>query len=162
MERVVALDFDQPPLAPNLEVNSDSPIDPLSNPDFLPYLHYHPDDDCVAARSELISLKSSLVLHMLDRKMGKGHLQKVINKIMVSAISNDLTAGISTQFFLRLCRKVSGKVELKSFSEQWIYGSGTPRFSFSYNFSRKKMMIEFKFQQRAWTGPSKFKVRKSG
>ncbi|KAI9203514.1 uncharacterized protein BJ171DRAFT_509817 [Polychytrium aggregatum] len=144
MNRVCALDINQPPLCPigmfTLQ-NESTLIDPLL------LVHYHPEDDPKSVRSELIMLKSPLIFYMMDRRMGKGVLQKLINKLMISAMSGELTSGCSTHHFLKMARKLSGKLELKAFSEQWIYGSGCPKFVFSYSFNRKRMMVEVKFRQ---------------
>ncbi|KAI8807309.1 hypothetical protein BJ742DRAFT_661105, partial [Cladochytrium replicatum] len=133
MQRVCALDVNQPALYPNRSGS---------------------------LRTELISLKSPIVLHMLDRRMGgKGHqILKVVNKVLVSALSGELPLGLSTHHFLKVCRKVCGNIKesgaqqfspdaLRAFANQWIYSSGVPRFGFSYRFSRRKMIVEILFKQ---------------
>jgi transcription initiation factor TFIID subunit 2 len=45
-----------------------------------------------------------------------------------------------------MCRKVSG-VDVRTFAEQWIYGSGCPSFGFSASFNRKKMAVEITMRQ---------------
>ncbi|KNC99010.1 uncharacterized protein SPPG_05960 [Spizellomyces punctatus DAOM BR117] len=132
MQRVCELDVNQPPVYPTT--------------------HFHPDDDWASVRSEFLSLKSPIILYMLERRMGKGMLQKMVNKILLSAAAGELPNGLSTHHFLRVARKLTGKLELKTFADQWIYGSGCPRFSFKYNFNRKKMMVEFKFRQENTNG----------
>lgn len=98
-----------------------------------------------------INLKSPLVLHILDRRLGKSGtslgLSRVLPKVFLSAISGEMPHNaLSTHSFLRTCRKVSG-VELRSFVEQWIYGSGCPQFSFLATFNRKKMAVEIQMRQ---------------
>ncbi|KAG2226887.1 hypothetical protein INT45_010166, partial [Circinella minor] len=100
---------------------------------------------------EFIELKAPLVLYMLDKRMCKAGatlgLSRVIPKILVSAISGELVHNaLSTHYFLKLCRKVSG-VDTKTFADQWIYRSGCPKFSFSFHFNRKKMVVEFYMRQ---------------
>ncbi|EAU92262.2 TATA-binding protein associated factor Taf2 [Coprinopsis cinerea okayama7 len=100
-----------------------------------------------------VNLKSPLVLHILDRKLGKSGtalgLSRVLPKVFLSAISGELqNNALSTHAFLRTCRKVSG-VDLRSFAEQWIYGSGCPSFGFSASFNRKKMAVEITMRQEA-------------
>ncbi|KAI8597334.1 hypothetical protein EDD21DRAFT_327148, partial [Dissophora ornata] len=102
---------------------------------------------------EFIGLKAPLVLHMLDKRMSKGGsslgLSRVIPKILVSVMSGELTHNaISTHWFLKTCRKVSG-LETKGFSDQWIYNSGCPIFEFNYHFNRKKMVVEINMSQRS-------------
>ncbi|VDB95451.1 unnamed protein product [Peniophora sp. CBMAI 1063] len=48
------------------------------------------------------------------------------------------------QAFLRTCRKVSG-MDLRRFADEWIYGSGFPTFTASFN--RKKMAMEIHMRQ---------------
>ena len=97
-----------------------------------------------------LSLKAPLVLHILDRKLSKSGtahgLSRVLPKIFLNALSGDVI--ISTSGFLRTCRKVSG-VDLRQFSDQWIYSSGTPRFSVNANFNRKKMCVEMSVKQQS-------------
>ncbi|TFY71826.1 hypothetical protein EVG20_g1175 [Dentipellis fragilis] len=100
-----------------------------------------------------INLKSPLVLHILDRRLGKSGtslgLSRVLPKLFLSAISGEMPHNaLSTHTFLRTCRKVSG-VDLRSFAEQWIYGSGCPAFGFSATFNRKKMAVEITMRQDA-------------
>ena len=64
----------------------------------------------------------------------------------MSAISGELTTGLSTHNFLKLLKKTSGK-DLKEFSDQWIYGAGSPKLDCSYTFNRKKNIIELRVEQ---------------
>ncbi|KAF4611399.1 hypothetical protein D9613_004170 [Agrocybe pediades] len=100
-----------------------------------------------------VNLKAPLVLHILDRRLGKSGtslgLSRVLPKLFLSAISGELqNNALSTHTFLRTCRKVSG-VDPRSFAEQWIYGSGCPSFNFSATFNRKKMAVEITMRQEA-------------
>lgn len=111
-----------------------------------------PDEDALA----FISLKAPLILHILDRRLCKAGatlgLGRVIPKVFLQAITGEMVnATLSTSSFLRTCRKVSG-IELKRFAEQWIHGSGYPEFTCNANFNKKKLLIEFNFQQysRSW------------
>ncbi|KAG5645341.1 hypothetical protein DXG03_006403 [Asterophora parasitica] len=106
-----------------------------------------------AGNLPFINLKSPLVLHILDRRLGKSGtslgLSRVLPKLFLSAISGEMQNNtLSTHAFLRTCRKVSG-VDPRSFAEQWIYGSGCPSFGFSATFNRKKMAVEITMRQDA-------------
>ncbi|KAF9531853.1 hypothetical protein CPB83DRAFT_785561 [Crepidotus variabilis] len=106
-----------------------------------------------AATLPFINLKAPLVLHILDRRLGKSGtslgLSRVLPKLFLSAISGELlNNALSTHTFLRTCRKVSG-VDPRSFAEQWIYGSGCPSFAFSASFNRKKMAVEITMRQES-------------
>ncbi|KAI0028582.1 hypothetical protein K488DRAFT_80600 [Vararia minispora EC-137] len=114
-----------------------------------------------------INLKAPLVLHILDRRLGKSGtslgLSRVLPKLFLSAISGDLPNNtLSTHGFLRTCRKVSG-VDLRSFAEQWIYGSGCPAFGFTASFNRKKMAVEITMRQDApaWKAHEHDEVRQA-
>lgn len=105
-----------------------------------------------ASALPFINLKSALVLHILDRRLGKTGtslgLSRVIPKIFLSAITGELTNNaLSTQAFLRMCRKVSG-VDMRSFAEQWVWGSGCPSLDVTAYFNKKKMLIEMTVRQR--------------
>ncbi|KAJ1880535.1 hypothetical protein H4R99_005356 [Coemansia sp. RSA 1722] len=104
--------------------------------------------------AEFVGLKSAVVLHMLDRRMMKGGmslgLHRIIPKLLVAAMSGDLgaSAAVGTAWFLKLCRKVSG-VDLKTFADQWVFGTGCPVFHFSYAFNRKKLAVEITMHQES-------------
>ncbi|OJA15957.1 TAF2 protein [Rhizopogon vesiculosus] len=110
--------------------------------------HHDPPDSMTLP---FVNLKAPLVLHILDRRLGKSGtslgLPRVLPKIFLSAMSGELQHNaLSTHSFLRTCRKVSG-IDLRSFAEQWIYGSGCPAFGFSASFNRKKMAVEITMRQ---------------
>ncbi|KAJ1954079.1 hypothetical protein EC988_002625, partial [Linderina pennispora] len=104
------------------------------------------------AEIQFMQLKAPIVLYMLDKRMMKGGmslgLHRIVPKILVAAMSGDLDASnaIRTGWFLKMCRKVSG-VDLKTFAEQWIQGTGCPVFHFSYAFNRKKLVVEITMHQ---------------
>lgn len=104
-----------------------------------------------ATQLPFVNLKSALVLHILDRRLGKTGtslgLSRVIPKIFLSAITGELPGNaLSTQAFFRTCRKVSG-VDMRSFAEQWVWGSGCPRMQVTAYFNKKKMLIEMTVKQ---------------
>ncbi|THH09339.1 hypothetical protein EW145_g2091 [Phellinidium pouzarii] len=104
-----------------------------------------------SATLPFINLKAPLVLHILDRRLGKTGtslgLSRVLPKVFLSAISGEMPQNcLSTHSFLRTCRKVSG-ADLRSFVDQWIHGSGCPQFSFLATFNRKKMAVEIQMRQ---------------
>ncbi|KAF5392476.1 hypothetical protein D9757_002262 [Collybiopsis confluens] len=120
--------------------------------------HFDPPDSSVLP---FINLKAPLVLHILDRRLGKSGmslgLSRVLPKVFLSAISGEMQNNfLSTHAFLRMCRKVSS-VDPRSFAEQWIYGSGCPSFGVQATFNRKKMAVEITMRQEC---PA-FKVHES-
>lgn len=113
----------------------------------MPTQHEPPDP----ASLPFINLKAPIILHILDRRLGKSGtslgLSRVLPKLFLTAISGEMANNaLSTHAFLRTCRKVSG-VDLRRFAEQWIYGSGCPAFSFTASFNRKKMAVEIHMRQ---------------
>ncbi|WVQ79213.1 hypothetical protein IAT38_001309 [Cryptococcus sp. DSM 104549] len=104
-----------------------------------------------ASTTSFINLKAPLVLHILDRHLAKTGtslgLSQVIPRVLMAALSDDLPGNtLTTQYFLRQCRKVSG-LDLQLFQDQWIYGSGCPRLSIRTNFIKKKFLVEFTVTQ---------------
>lgn len=53
---------------------------------------------------------------------------------------------------MRTCRKACGgsSEALKTFFDQWVYGSGCPTFEVTANFNRKKMAVELNVTQRCY------------
>jgi aminopeptidase N len=141
MERVCELDVHQAPLCPSAFDEENVAFDPLL------WVHSHPCDAPEHVRSELVQLKSWIVIHMLERRLGKGNLQKVIHQLLVATCSMELPSGVSTHHFFKVCKKLTNKTELKQFADQWIYRQGVPRFIFSWAFNRKKMVVEFRMRQ---------------
>jgi transcription initiation factor TFIID subunit 2 len=102
---------------------------------------------------------------MLEKRLGGSETLSVFPKVLsylfenlVSAKTKDrdpnsIPAYLSTNQFLKVCRKVSSSgtlktnLEVQGFAQQWIYGAGVPRFIFSHYFNRKRMMIEVRFAQ---------------
>ncbi|KAJ3042424.1 hypothetical protein HDV00_007380 [Rhizophlyctis rosea] len=137
MDRVCALDVNQPPMCTLPDSTTDlQTIDPL----LLPF--YDPSNDTLSPRSHLMSLKSPIILHMLDRRF-KGLLPKLISTINMTAISGDLPQGLSTHYFLRQAGKVVERRDVDIFADQWIHKSGVPRFRFGYTFNRKHNYVYF-------------------
>lgn len=131
MDRVIELDAGDMP--------------PICQPSVL-----HPPD---AAVLPFVNMKSALVLHILDRRLGKSGtslgLSRVMPKLFLQAISGEMANNaLSTNNFFKLCRKVCG-YDSRVFAEQWIYGSGCPRLRFSANFNRKRMAVEITMQQHS-------------
>ncbi|WVR08077.1 hypothetical protein IAU60_005123 [Kwoniella sp. DSM 27419] len=103
------------------------------------------------ATTAFMNLKAPLVLHMLDKHLAKTGaslgLSQVIPRIFVASLSDELTGNtLSTQYFVRQCRKVSG-LDLQSFLDQWVFGSGCPQLTIRTNFIKKKLLVEFAVTQ---------------
>ncbi|TRM61550.1 hypothetical protein BD626DRAFT_570752 [Schizophyllum amplum] len=98
--------------------------------------HLEPPD---AADIPFINLKSPVVLHILDRKLGKSGtslgLSRVLPKVFLSAMSGEMQGNA--------CRRTS--------SYEYV-GNGCPSFAFQATFNRKKMAVEITMRQEcpAW------------
>ena len=100
-----------------------------------------------------VNLKAPLVLYLLDRrlcKMGASlGLGRVIPKVFLQAITGEMSNNaLGTHSFLRTCKKVSS-ADLRLFMDQWINGSGCPRFICTATFNRKKLLIEMHVHQES-------------
>ncbi|KAJ2879907.1 hypothetical protein H4R27_005040 [Coemansia aciculifera] len=130
----------------------------------------YPGQRWVSDDVEFVRLKAPIVLHMLDRRMVKGGqslgLARMVAKVLGACVSGDLGSAhaVTTAWFLRGCRRVSG-VDVGSFSEQWIYGTGCPVFHMAYAFNRKKLAVEITVHQEStnakatapWAKPQVFR-----
>lgn len=130
MDRVVEMDSgDMPPLCQPMNTN--------------------PPDSALLT---FINMKAALVLHSLDRRLGRSGtslgIPRVLSKMFLQAVTNDQQAAASTQTFFKLCRKLCN-FDARAFAEQWIYGSGCPRMRFKANFNRKRMAVEITVQQHS-------------
>lgn len=98
---------------------------------------------------DFMTLKAPVVLFVLNQRLTKPAnstgLQKVITKILLDAMSGDVVS-LSTSAFLRKCEKY-GHMRLDAFANQYIFGTGLPRFQVSQRFNRKKMVIEVILKQ---------------
>ncbi|WFD44718.1 hypothetical protein MPSI1_003388 [Malassezia psittaci] len=129
-DRLCSWDIGMPPL---YQVGLSEPLDP-------PTLAF-------------VNLKAPLVLYLLDRrlcKMGASlGLGRVIPKVFLQAITGEMANNaLGTHQFLRVCKKVSG-ADLRQFVDQWINGSGCPRFLCTATFNRKKLLIEMHVRQES-------------
>lgn len=129
-DRLCLLDIGMPPL---YQVGREEPLDPQ----ILAF----------------VNLKAPLVLYLLDRrlcKMGASlGLGRVIPKLFLQAITGEMKDNaLGTHSFLRTCKKVSG-ADLRLFVDQWINGSGCPRFICTATFNRKKLLVEMHVRQES-------------
>lgn len=139
------------------------PIDPLS------VYHAHPDDDVASVRAEFTELKSSIIMHMLDRRFSsKGH-ESIITKTSHDIMTGRSTKGItqhclSSKTFLRVLVALTQRgVEIRQFATNWITGAGCPLFTVTYNYLPRYKTFPFKIEQRSTSivkgATMKFSVR---
>ncbi|KAL7273994.1 Transcription initiation factor TFIID subunit 2 [Rhizina undulata] len=100
---------------------------------------------------DFIKLKAPVVLTILEKRLWKISssmvLHRVVRKTFLSAMAGELKNGLmSTAHFIRLCEKNS-HTRLDSFFQEWVYGSGYPRFEVSQRFNKKRMIVEMVIRQ---------------
>lgn len=115
---------------------------------------FHHDFESLDARNTLLELKGGLVMYMLDRRLGKGVLQKVIAHLLLERTSGEMPEGLATQQFIKQCTKAAASSgasgsssDVSDFAKQWIYGSGMPTLLFRFQLNRRKQVVEVQMQQ---------------
>lgn len=104
---------------------------------------------------EWLSLKSRIILCLLERKLEKTGLQRVFMHLWSEACEGKLQDGIiTTKHLVKSVKKMTGK-DMRSFADQWIFGSGAPSFSCSFLHNRKRSTIEVDLSQWTPNQPSK-------
>ncbi|KAJ9102635.1 hypothetical protein QFC19_004744 [Naganishia cerealis] len=84
---------------------------------------------------QFIHLKAPLVLHILDKRMGKlgttsALARSVIPEIFRQARADSLAGRqLATEHFFRICKKTTRSLDVIAFQNQWVLGSGCPRFA---------------------------------
>lgn len=133
----------------------------------------------VDAHRRWLQLKSILTMIILEHRLERGVLQKILSIIwseyilqagahsgesVVPSSSSDtgvnanantnINAFLSTGAFLKICKRVSGK-DMRSFADQWILTTGCPVFSCSFTFNRRRSTIDVDFKQSTPGRPGK-------
>ena len=103
----------------------------------------------------ILWLKSRLIFVLLERRIEKSFLQRLLAHIYMESISSrpGRREGFSTSLLLKLVKRLTGK-DLKAFTDQWIFSAGTPQFTLSFAHNRKRSMIEFEISAKR---PAAFK-----
>ena len=126
-DRVVELDVDRPSL-----------------------LGMGPLVDLDPSGAEFVALKAPLVLFILDqrlKKSGQSGMSRIITKFLVNAKTGDLVDGaITYSAFMRMCERI-GHAKLQNFFEQWVEGTGCPKFRVQQRFNKKKLVVEMSIHQ---------------
>ena len=101
---------------------------------------------------DFMALKVPVVFFILDKRMIKasgGHgltriLQKFLTKAQIE--SSDRSTILDTEKFRAVCEKGS-RYRLEAFWNQWVYGSGCPRFDVKAKFNKKRLCVELTLSQ---------------
>ncbi|EGR47272.1 uncharacterized protein TRIREDRAFT_108950 [Trichoderma reesei QM6a] len=100
-----------------------------------------------AFEMEFMELKAPVVFFILDKRLSKasgGHgltriLQKQLTRAQIEGSDKFLI--LDTEKFRATCEKAA-KYRLESFWNQWVYGSGCPRFDVKAKFNKKRLCVE--------------------
>jgi len=112
---------------------------------------------------DFMSLKAPLVMFILDRRLlkvtGAGGLNRVIQKLVVLANTASENT-VSTDGFRKLCEKITKYRHLDIFWNQWVLGSGCPRFTINQKFNKKRLCVELLISQKQDTMPTQRALQK--
>uniref|UniRef100_A0A1I7Z2P7 Transcription initiation factor TFIID subunit 2 n=1 Tax=Steinernema glaseri TaxID=37863 RepID=A0A1I7Z2P7_9BILA len=122
-----------------------------------PYIHFDPNsaDSCSPYYASMLFKKAHLVVRMLQRRIGPEPFNQVLQKIVSVAVQScqHMTNVpdwdhmlMDTESFFRNVSNVTGH-EIPTFLEQWVYDGGHVYFEISYNFNRKRNIVELEFRQ---------------
>ncbi|KAI2614859.1 hypothetical protein GGR54DRAFT_320969 [Hypoxylon sp. NC1633] len=101
---------------------------------------------------EYMNLKAPLVLFILDRRLSKSSSSTGISKIISRMVTKANTSGqasdevLMADAFRRACEK-AGNQRLEQFWNQWVIGSGCPRFDVYQRFNKKRLCVEMTIRQ---------------
>lgn len=99
-----------------------------------------------------MALKAPLVIFILDRRLMKSSnssgVTRVISQHLRDAMQSTDEASfvMSSDKFRRQCEK-KGRLRLEDFWDQWVFGSGCPRFHVTQRFNKKRLEVEVTVMQ---------------
>ena len=101
---------------------------------------------------DFMKLKAPLVLFILDRRLtkasGSSGVSRIISRVLLNAKVGELPNGaISNTYFMRTCERL-GHAKLDTFFNQWVFGSGCPKFHVTQKFNKKKLVVEITIDQK--------------
>ncbi|KAM5355196.1 hypothetical protein ACJ41O_001842 [Fusarium nematophilum] len=114
---------------------------------------------------DFMALKAPVVFFILDKRLIKasgGHgltriLQKLLTKVQIEA--SDKSTILETEKFRAVCEK-GARYRLESFWNQWVYGSGCPRFDVKAKFNKKRLCVELTLNQIQYQTAKKHALEK--
>jgi transcription initiation factor TFIID subunit 2 len=150
IQRLAVLDTTQPPLYPG-------PVDhwmrqmvddPDTNVKIDPLLIQTSLHSQLTPRTDFLTLKASLVLYAFSHLVTSAVFEKTLTLLALTALSGDLTSGLSTRTFFKLAKRASNaRVDVKGFADMYVYGSGLPKLQVTQTFNRRRMLIELRVVQ---------------
>lgn len=138
------------------EPELDEPMDFTGKPIIHEYL-------MTSSELEILATKAHLVVRMIQDRVGQELFLQAIGKLLSlgNAACDSKDYGkwknmlISTAGLIKALSSVSSK-DITTFVEQWICSSGIPKFTASYNYIRKKNLVELSLRQEVPRGANKF------
>ena len=114
--------------------------------------------DLDPSQEEFMALKAPLVLFILDQRILKtgnaAGVSRIINRLLLNAKTGEMQNNLlDTSSFIKVCDRLS-HLKLDQFFNQWVFGSGCPRFSATQRFNKKKLVVEMTIKQTQGNGPS--------
>jgi transcription initiation factor TFIID subunit 2 len=115
---------------------------------------------------DFMALKAPLVLFILDRRIikeaGTAGIARVITKIILGANTGATSESVlSTEPFRRQVEKITKYRKTEPFFNQWILGSGCPKFLVTQKFNKKRLTIEMRIQQKQEITPQQRTLKKN-
>ncbi|KAI0126586.1 hypothetical protein BJ170DRAFT_582341 [Xylariales sp. AK1849] len=102
---------------------------------------------------DFMNMKAALVLFILDRRLSKSSGSAGIARIIAKMVSKaNINAGggadeiLISDNFRKHCEK-HGQTKLDGFWNQWVVGSGCPRFDIYQKFNKKRICVEMSIKQ---------------
>jgi Bromodomain len=83
-------------------------------------------------------LKSGLIFHMIESKVGKLHLRNVLQGF--------LSPQSTTSEFIKAFKKIY-RISLKEFAKNWIYGTGAPLLQCKFSYNKRDNTLDFSLDQ---------------
>lgn len=99
---------------------------------------------------QFMALKAPLVMFILDRRLMKSSNSSGVTRVISQRVRDAMQSPdtgfakdylVSSEQFRRQCEK-KGRLRLEEFWDQWVRGSGCPRFHVTQRFNKKRLEVE--------------------
>lgn len=99
---------------------------------------------------KFMALKAPLVMFILDRRLMKSSNSSGVTRVISQRVRDAMQSPdtgfakdylVSSEQFRRQCEK-KGRLRLEEFWDQWVRGSGCPRFHVTQRFNKKRLEVE--------------------
>lgn len=99
---------------------------------------------------DFMAIKAPLVIFILDRRLMKSSNSSGVTRVISQRVRDAMQSPdtgfakdylVSSEQFRRQCEK-KGRLRLEEFWDQWVRGSGCPRFHVTQRFNKKRLEVE--------------------